>query len=111
MAKILIVDDEPLIAMMLSEWLLEQGLEPIGLAHFEAQAFDLAYGDWTTRCGYSRCLLGDKRLPSIADALQARGKLLAFATGQRIRRSGLSRIPRGQRRSRPLDFSRQFAVW
>ncbi len=41
MPKILVVDDEPLIAMMIADWLAEQGLETVGPAHSVSQALAL----------------------------------------------------------------------
>ena len=42
MAKILIVDDEPLITAMLEDWLSELGHDVVGPAHNLAKALELA---------------------------------------------------------------------
>jgi DNA-binding NarL/FixJ family response regulator len=80
LAKILIVDDEPLIAMLVEAWIVDMGHEPVGPAHTlaEAQAllaapFDGAIVDLT--------LGGDSGRP-IAEALAARGAPFVYATGQ-----------------------------
>ena len=80
MAKILVVDDEPLIAMRVEEWLVDMGHEPVGPAHSlaEAQALleapmDGAIVDLT---------LGPDSGRPIAEALAARGKPFVYATGQ-----------------------------
>jgi DNA-binding response OmpR family regulator len=102
MAKILIVDDEPLIAMMLSEWLLEQGLETIGPAHSEAQAFDLLKGTGPD-AAILDVSLGDRDCFAIADELQARGVPFAFATGHGS--DAVAREYRGvMTLTKPFDF-------
>ena len=80
LAKILIVDDEPLIAMLVEEWLVDMGHEPVGPAHSlaEAQALletamDGAIVDLT---------LGADSGRPIAEALTAMGKPFVYATGQ-----------------------------
>jgi DNA-binding response OmpR family regulator len=103
MAKILIVDDEPLIAMMLSEWLVEQGLEPLGPAHSEAEAFDLLKGDSGPDAAILDVSLGDSDCFAIADALQARGVPFAFATGHGS--EAVAREYRGvMTLTKPFDF-------
>jgi DNA-binding response OmpR family regulator len=80
LAKILVVDDEPLIAMLVEEWLVDMGHEPIGPAHSlaEAQALletpiDGAIIDLT---------LGAESGQPIAEALASKGKPFVYATGQ-----------------------------
>lgn len=83
MAKVLIVDDEPLIAMMLSDWLGEQNVETVGPAHSVAQA--LALLEESGVSGIDAAVLdvslGDGNSYAIADALAAKGIPFAFATG------------------------------
>ena len=83
MARILIVEDEPLISMMLEEWLCEIGHEPVGpattvdtaMALCEAGGFDIALLDLH---------LHGQRCDAVADILMARGVPFAFATGGSI---------------------------
>ncbi len=80
MARILIVEDEPIIAMMLSEWLEELGHEPIGpaptvddaIARIGQGAIDAAIVD-INLCG--------RRSDPVAAALAERAIPFAFATG------------------------------
>lgn len=80
MARILIVEDEPLIAMMLEDWLTEMGHQPVGpvdcvskaLQCVEAAAPDAAILDVKLRAS---------RSDPIADILGSRGIPFAFATG------------------------------
>lgn len=80
MARILIVDDEPLIAMLVEAWVVDMGHEPVGPAHSlgEAQALmgsdiDAAVVDLT---------LGHESGRPIAEALAAKGAPFVYATGQ-----------------------------
>jgi CheY-like chemotaxis protein len=80
MARILIVEDEPLIAMMLSDWLEELGHEPIGpaftvddaIARIGQDAIDAAIVDINLR---------GRRSEAVAAALVERSLPFAFATG------------------------------
>ena len=49
MAKILIVDDEPLITAMLEDWLSEMGHDVVGPAHNLAKRFGI--GEERNGCG------------------------------------------------------------
>jgi DNA-binding response OmpR family regulator len=80
LAKILIVDDEPLIAMLVEAWIVDMGHEPVGPANSLAEAralldakFDAAIIDLT---------LGHESGRPIAEALAARGAPFVYATGQ-----------------------------
>ncbi len=80
MPKVLVVDDEPLIAMMLSDWLAEQGVEIAGPAHSVAQAMSLL--DQTSiDAAVLDVSLGDEDCYAVADVLASRGIPFAFATG------------------------------
>ena len=79
MARILIVDDEPLIAAMLEEWLSELGHVAVGPAHTLAQALELAGGD--VDAAIIDVSLGDDKSYPLAEALMARGVPFALATG------------------------------
>ncbi len=80
MSKILIVDDEPLIAMLVEAWVADMGHEPVGPAHSltEARAlmdrpFDAAIVDLT---------LGAESGRTIAETLADKGVPFVYATGQ-----------------------------
>jgi CheY-like chemotaxis protein len=78
--RILVVEDEPLVGMMVKETLAEQGGMVVGLcedvesalAEAESQAIDLAILDFRVRGG---------TISPVAAALSARGVPLIFVTG------------------------------
>ena len=80
LSKILIVDDEPLIAMLVEAWVADMGHEPVGPAHSLTEAkellerqFDAAIIDLT---------LGDESGRPIAESLADMGVPFVYATGQ-----------------------------
>lgn len=80
MPKILVVDDEPLIALMIADWLAEQGLETVGPAHSVSQALALL----ETQSADAAILdvsLGDGDCYELAEVLAGKGVPFAFATG------------------------------
>jgi DNA-binding response OmpR family regulator len=79
MARILIVDDEPLISAMTGEWLSELGHDVIGPAHNLATALKLAETDLDA--AIVDVSLGKEKSYPLADALSARGVPFALATG------------------------------
>jgi CheY-like chemotaxis protein len=79
MARILIVDDEPLIADMVGEWLSELGHVVVGPAHDLARALELARSD--VDAAIVDVSLGKDKSYPLADALIARGLPFALATG------------------------------
>ncbi len=79
MAKILIVDDEPLIAMMLEEWVSELGHDVVGPAHSLAGALELA-GTAIDAAVVDVSLGKDSSYP-LVEALLARRLPFALATG------------------------------
>jgi CheY-like chemotaxis protein len=78
-ARILIVDDEPLIAMLAEEWLQEMGHTPVGPAHDLAGALVLAESE--VDGAIIDVTLGRETGYPVAKALAARGVPFAFATG------------------------------
>jgi CheY-like chemotaxis protein len=80
MPKILVVDDEPLIALMIADWLEEQGFEILGPAHSVPQALELLATD-TAHAAILDVSLGDSDCYDVADALAAKSIPFAFATG------------------------------
>jgi CheY-like chemotaxis protein len=102
MLRVLVVDDEPLIAMLLNDWLTELGHQPIGpansvpgaLALIERFKLDGAILDVS---------LGGQESYELADVLSARGVPLVFATG-RCSDTLLDRFANSQRLTKPFDF-------
>ena len=80
MARVLVVDDEALIAMMLSDLLKEYGHETVGPAHSEGQALDLVASS-DIDAAILDVTLGDHDCFAVAQALGERGIPYAFATG------------------------------
>ncbi|HKI14893.1 MAG TPA: response regulator [Roseiarcus sp.] len=79
MARILVVDDEPLISAMTEEWLSELGHVVVGPAHNLATALKLAEMDMDA--AIVDVSLGKDNAYPLADALSARGVPFALATG------------------------------
>lgn len=79
MAKILIVDDEPLITAMLEDWLSELGHDVVGPAHDLAKALELAKSE--VDAAIVDVSLGKDNAYPLVEALVARGLPLALATG------------------------------
>jgi DNA-binding response OmpR family regulator len=79
-ARILIVDDEPLIAMLVEAWIVDLGHEPVGPAHTLAEAHALL--DPTPDAAVIDLTLGTESGRPIAEALCARGAPFLYATGQ-----------------------------
>jgi DNA-binding response OmpR family regulator len=102
MARVLIVDDEALIAMMLSDLLTEYGHETVGPAHSEGQALELVRST-PIDAAILDVTLGDQDCFEVARALGERGIPFAFATGH-----GAQSMPDAFRSlktvSKPFDF-------
>jgi len=79
--RILVVDDEPLISMMVEDWLTELGCEVVGPARSVADG--LGFATETSLDGAILDIrLGDGDSYPVAQALLSRGIPFAFATGQ-----------------------------
>lgn len=83
--RILIVDDEPLIGMMLSDWLSELGHEVVGPALSVREALRLVDGDRLDGAILD-VTLGNETCYAIAEVLERRSVPLIFATGHRSER-------------------------
>jgi CheY-like chemotaxis protein len=79
MAKILIVDDEPLITAMMDDWLSELGHPVVGPAHNLATALELAASE--IDAAIVDVSLGKDNSYPLVEALIARGLPFALATG------------------------------
>jgi DNA-binding response OmpR family regulator len=78
--RILVVDDEPLISMLIEDWLTELGCEVVGPAASVADGLALARGAELDGAILD-VNLGNETCYALADALRSRGVPLAFATG------------------------------
>ena len=102
MARILIVDDEPLITEMMEGWLSELGHVAVGPAHDLARALELARSD--IDAAIVDVSLGKDDSYPLADALTARGLPFALATGHA--QDGLEPRYRGQATlMKPFEFA------
>jgi CheY-like chemotaxis protein len=102
MAKILVVDDEPLIAALMEDWLLELGHVVVGPAHNLAKALELAHNDMDG--AIVDVSLGRDNSYPLVDALVGRGLPLALATGHG--RDGVAPDYRAQTiLTKPFDFA------
>jgi DNA-binding response OmpR family regulator len=81
MAQILIVEDEPLIAMMLADWIIELGRQPIGPARNVSEA--LALIDTSTIDGaFLDVNLGRERCDAVAERLSTGRIPFILTTGE-----------------------------
>ena len=79
MARILVVDDEPLIAEMILEWIADLGHVAVGPAHSLSRAMELA--ESAIDAAIVDVSLGKDNSYPLAEALIARGVPFALATG------------------------------
>jgi DNA-binding response OmpR family regulator len=91
MARILIVDDEPLIAMLAEEWLEEMGHAAVGPAYSLAAALSLVEDDLDA--AILDVTLGPDTSYPLAERLRERGVPFAFATGHGL--DALNPVHRG----------------
>ena len=81
MTHILIVEDEPLIAMMLTDWIIELGKQPVGPARSVSEA--LALIDKTPIDGAVLDVnLGHERCDAVAERLMERRIPFVLTTGE-----------------------------
>jgi DNA-binding response OmpR family regulator len=101
--RILVVDDEPLISMLVEDWLTELGWEVVGPAASVADGLKLAQS--TELDGAILDVnLGNETCYALADALRSRGIPLAFATGDGSL-GEVSDFPDPIIVSKPFDFA------
>jgi CheY-like chemotaxis protein len=81
MARILVVDDEPLVAMLLEDWLVELGHEPVGPVNSLRDALALVEQGDRPDGAILDVALGTQSSFPVADALTSRGIPVVFATG------------------------------
>jgi CheY-like chemotaxis protein len=78
--RILVVDDEPLISMLIEDWLNELGCEVVGPARSVADGLDLAESAKLDGAILDINLAGENCY-ALAGALKQKGIPVAFATG------------------------------
>ena len=80
MPRILVLDDEPLISMLVEGWLTELGCEVVGPARSVQAGLHIA-GSAELDAAILDVNLGGENSFLVADALKQRGIPFAFATG------------------------------
>ena len=80
MSRVLVLDDEPLIAMMLEDWLSELGHETIGPARTIAAALEFVQNGALDAAILDLSINGERSY-AVADALLTLRVPFAFATG------------------------------
>jgi|SRR5271165_5213197 len=80
MSRILVVDDEPMIAMLLEDWLIELGHEIVGPAHSASSALALLETA-SPDAAIVDVSLGDESGYPVAECLSKRKIPFVFATG------------------------------
>jgi DNA-binding response OmpR family regulator len=78
--RILVVDDEPLISMLMEDWLVELGCEVVGPARSIEQGLDMADSAQLDGAILDVNLAGDNSY-ALAKALKQKGVPFAFVTG------------------------------
>jgi CheY-like chemotaxis protein len=81
--RILVVDDEPLISMLMEDWLTELGCEVVGPARSVQQGLDIA-GSAELDGAILDVNLAGKNSYLVAETLKRRGVPFAFATGDGV---------------------------
>ncbi len=90
--RVLVVEDEMMIAMLVEDMLADLNCVVVGPAHTVETAMALASGDTEIDAALLDVNLGGRPVFDIADALRARGVPMIFSTG--YGQSGLREIDR-----------------
>jgi CheY-like chemotaxis protein len=104
MPRILVVDDEPLIAMLVEDWLNELQCETVGPAGSAPEALALIDGVELDGAILDVSLGGHNSF-AVADALLDRGVPFAFATGRGVECIE-QRFKDAPTLAKPYDFAR-----
>jgi CheY-like chemotaxis protein len=91
--RVLLVEDETMIAMLLEDMLGDLGCEVVGPVHALAPALELAAGDNAIDVAVLDVNLAGRPVFELADALRGRGVPMVFSTGYGGR--GLREIDQG----------------
>jgi DNA-binding response OmpR family regulator len=104
MPRILVVEDETLIAMLVEDWLAELGCEAVGPVGSEAEAMALIEAGELDGAILDVSLDGHDSF-AVADALRARNVPFVFATGHATGRIA-ERFKDAPTLIKPYDFER-----
>ena len=104
MPRILVVEDETLIAMLVEDWLEELGFETVGPVGSAAEALALIEAGELDGAILDVSLDGHDSF-AVADALRARNVPFAFATGHGAGRIA-ERFKDAPTLTKPYDFER-----
>jgi CheY-like chemotaxis protein len=103
MPRVLVVEDEPLIAGMVQDWLTELGCKTVGPAASVPKALELIK-DGALDGAILDVSLGGHDCTPVADVLRMQGVPFAFSTGHSV--SGLTgRYPGALSLPKPYDFA------
>ncbi len=80
MPRILVLDDEPLVSMLVEDWLRELGCEVVGPARSVEEGLDFV-GTAPLDAAILDVNLGGENSYSVANALKIKGVPFAFVTG------------------------------
>ncbi len=108
MPRVLVVEDEPLIAMLVQDWLAELQCETVGPAASAAEALALVAGETLDGAILDVSLDGHDSF-AVAEALRARQVPFAFATGYGAGRID-ARFNGAPTLTKPYDFERVRSV-
>lgn len=103
MARILIVEDEGLISIMLEDWLLELNHQPLGPAQTLAQALEMA-GEGAIDAAILDLHLRSERSDAVAEIFSKRGIPFAISSGSSMHEID-ERFAGRPVISKPYDFS------
>jgi len=101
--RILVLDDEPLISILIEDWLVELGCEVVGPARSIKDGLDLA-GSADLDGAILDVHLNGHKSYSVAAALRDRGVPFAFATGDGHIDADAD-FPNAILLSKPFDFN------
>ncbi len=104
MARVLVLDDEPLIAMMVEDWLGELGHQTIGPANTLSAALTLL-DEAIVDCAILDVSIGGQMSYPVAAALTDRGVPFLFVTGHGERHIAPP-YDRAPMLSKPFDFQK-----
>jgi CheY-like chemotaxis protein len=79
--RVLVVEDEALVSMLLEDMLADHGCEVAGVASRISQALDMVSGELAFDAAILDVNLGGEPIFPVAEALAARGAPFVFATG------------------------------
>jgi len=100
--RVLVLEDEPLIAMMVRGWLTELGCETVGPAQTVSNALALIK-DGPLHGAILDVSIGDQNCSPVADALRRKGIPFALATGRAP--GWLAGFTDAPSLSKPYDFA------